>query len=132
MLPFELVTNNEDSTTDEESCTSASTLKLLADVGVHESGARIWKQRSRKSLVGAGQEEDEVDDDNVQREIESLVDQKFDLADQLDDLRDFVEAKQVDLEEMEEEFSTRHSTINQQLFSTSTFILALRTTLETT
>ena len=95
--------------------------------GVHEA-----ENNGGESLVGAGQEEDEVDDDNVQREIESLVDQKFDLADQLDDLRDFVEAKQVDLEEMEEEFSTRHSTINQQLFSTSTFILALRTTLETT
>ena len=112
---------------DQESCTSTSTFRLLADVGVHEA-----ENNGGESLVGAGQEEDEVDDDNVQWEIESLADQKFDLADQLDDLKDFVEAKQVDLEEMEEEFSTWHSTINQQLFSTSTFILALRTPLETT
>ena len=73
---MKIVTNNEDSTMDQESCTSASTFRLLADVGVHEA-----EHNRGESLVGAGQAEDEVDDDNVQWEIESLVDQKFDLAD---------------------------------------------------
>jgi hypothetical protein len=97
-LPLELAIN-EDSTTDEESCTSVSSLKILTD-GVQEEEAEA------ENLVSSDDGDDVAE---IQGEIESLVDQKFDLADQLADLRDLIEAKRVDLEEMEDEFSSRQT-----------------------